>query len=109
MSPFLPQLIDGTYQGEIAGEMPEIQSFSSSSEVAMLINIPGYVNMMIAMSGLELPPIDAEPVWLEMEVDFVDGGVNKRFRVSGAGLTASQDRRFRYSERCNSRLTEKIM
>jgi hypothetical protein len=84
----VPQLLNGTYQGETAGEMPEMQNFSSSSEMALLINIPGYANMAIAMSGLELPSIDAEPVWLEMEVDFVDGGVNKHFRVSGTGLTA---------------------
>lgn len=83
----VPQLLDGTYQGEIAGEMPEMQNFSSSSEMAMLINITGYANMIIAMSGLELPPIDAEPVWLETEVDFIDGGMNQHFRVSGNGLT----------------------
>ena len=85
----VPQLLDGTYQGEIAGEMPEMQNFSSSSEMAMLINIPGYANMVIAMSGLEeVPPIDTEPVWLEMEVDFIDGGMNQHFRVSGTGLAA---------------------
>ncbi len=84
----VPQLLDGTYQGETTGEMPEMQDFSSSSEMAMLINIPGYANMIIAMSGLELPPIDTEPVWLEMEVDFIDGGMNQHFSVSGAGLSA---------------------
>ncbi|MCD4774787.1 MAG: hypothetical protein K8S15_01905 [Candidatus Aegiribacteria sp.] len=84
----VPQLLDGTYQGETAGEMPEMQSFSSSSEMAMLLNIPGYVNMAIAMSGLEVPPIDSEPVWLESSVDFVDGGMKQNFRVSGTGMTA---------------------
>lgn len=84
----VPQLIHGTYPGETAFSMPEMQDFSSSSEMAMLINIPGYVNMAMAMSGLDLPAIDVEPVWLEMEVDFVDGGVNKHFRVSGTGITA---------------------
>ncbi len=84
----VPRLIDGTYQGETAGEMEEMQNFSSSSEVAMLINIPGYVNMALGMSGLDVPPIDADPVWLEIEVDFTGGGVNKHFRVSGTGMSA---------------------
>ncbi|MCD4702553.1 MAG: hypothetical protein K8S24_11925, partial [Candidatus Aegiribacteria sp.] len=84
----VPQLIDGTYQGETAFAMPEMQNFSSSSEMAMLINIPGYVNMAMSMSGLDVPPIEAEPVWLEMEVDFTGGGLNKRFRVSGTGISA---------------------
>lgn len=84
----VPQLLDGTYQGATAGEMPEMQNFSSSSEMAMLLNIPGYVNMAIAMSGLEVPPIDAEPVWLESSVDFVDGGMKQSFKVSGTGMTA---------------------
>ena len=84
----IPQLIDGTYQGETASSMPEMQDFSSSSEMAVLINVPGYVNMALAMSGLDVPHIDAEPVWLELEIDFVEGGVNKHFRISGAGLTS---------------------
>ncbi len=84
----VPRLIDGTYQGETAGAMPEMQSFSSSSEMAMLINIPGYVNMALAMSGLDVPLIDAEPVWLEAEVDFTGGGLNKHFRVSGTEMSA---------------------
>ena len=84
----VPRLIDGTYQGETAGAMSEMQSFSSSSEMAMLINIPGYVNMALAMSGLDVPLIDAEPVWLEAEVDFTGGGLNKHFRVSGTEMSA---------------------
>jgi len=82
------QLINGTYQGEAAGGMAEMQGFSDSSEIAMLINIPEYVNMAMGMSGLELPPIDAEPVWMEITVDFTGGGMYKHFRVSGTGLTA---------------------
>ena len=81
-------LIDGTYQGEIASAIPEMQNFSSSSEMAMIINIPGYLNMAMSMSGLDVPAINAEPVWLEVEVDFTDGGMTKHFRVSGTGMSA---------------------
>ncbi|NOQ21067.1 MAG: hypothetical protein GQ565_00250 [Candidatus Aegiribacteria sp.] len=81
-------LIAGTYQGETAGAMPEMQNFSSSSEMAMLINIPGYVNMALGMSGLDVQPIDASPVWLKVEVDFTGGGMNKHFRVSGTEMSA---------------------
>lgn len=83
----VPLLLDGTYQGETADAMPEMQNFSSSSEMAMLINIPGYVNMAMSMSGLDVPPIDTEPVWLEVEVDFAGGGMNQHFRVSGTGMS----------------------
>ncbi|MCK5117703.1 MAG: hypothetical protein KAR44_13995 [Candidatus Aegiribacteria sp.] len=83
----VPLLLGGTYQGETAGAMPEMQNFSSSSEMAMLINIPGYVNMAMGMSGLDMPPIDADPVWLEMEVDFTGGGLNQNFRVKGTELS----------------------
>ena len=81
------QLIDGTYQGQNAGDMAEMQAFSSSSEIACLINIPEYLNMALAMSGLEVPAIDADPVWMEIEVDFTGGGMHKHFRVSGTGLS----------------------
>lgn len=84
----VPQLIDGTYQGLTVDGMPEMQNFSSSSEMATLINIPGYVNMALAMSGTGIPHIDADPVWLEVEVDFTDGGMNQHFRVSGTGISA---------------------
>ena len=83
----VPRLIDGTYQGETAWAMPEMQNFSSSSEMALLLNIPGYLNMAMSMSGLDIPPIDAEPVWMEVEVDFTGGGINQHFRVSGTGLS----------------------
>ncbi len=83
----VPLLLNGAYQGETAGDMPQMQNFSSSSEMAMLINIPGYVNMAMGMSGLAMPPIDADPVWLEMEVDFTGGGINQHFSVSGTELS----------------------
>jgi hypothetical protein len=83
----VPLLLDGTYDGETSGAMPQMQDFSSSSEMAMLINIPGYVNMAMGMSGLDMPPIDADPVWLEVEVDFTGGGLNKHFRVKGTELS----------------------
>ncbi len=83
----VPRLIDGTYQGETAGDMPQMQNFSSSSEMVLLLNIPGYVNMAMGMSGLDVPPIDAEPVWMEVEVDFTGGGINNHFRVSGTELS----------------------
>ncbi|MEN8208748.1 MAG: hypothetical protein ABFR50_05810 [Candidatus Fermentibacteria bacterium] len=81
-------LLDGTYLGQTASDMPEMQHFSSSAEMAMLINIPGYLNMAIGMSGLDMPPIDSDPVWLEMEVDFTGGGINQHFRVSGREMSA---------------------
>jgi hypothetical protein len=80
------QLIAGTYQGETVSQIPQMEDFSSSSEVAMMINIPSYLNMAMAMSGLDVPPIETEPVWLQVEVDFTDGGVNKQFKVSGTGM-----------------------
>ncbi len=82
----VPQLIAGTWQGETVGSMPEMRNISDSVEIAMLINIPEYLNMALSMSGLEVPAIDADPVWFEMEVDFTGGGVTKHFRVSGTGL-----------------------
>lgn len=84
----VPLLLDGTYQGGTAFEMPQMQNFSSSSEMAMLLNIPEYVNMALGMSGLDVPPIEADPVWLEVEVDFTGGGMTQHFRVSGTGMSA---------------------
>ena len=84
----VPLLLDGTYQGGTAFEMPEMQNFSSSSEMAMLLNIPEYVNMALGMSGLDVPPIEADPVWIEMEVDFTGGGLTQHFRVSGTEMSA---------------------
>ena len=82
----VPQLIAGNWQGETLESMPAMKNFSDSAEIAMLINVPEYLNMALSMSGLEVPSIDADPVWLEMEVDFTGGGVEKHFRVSGTGL-----------------------
>ncbi len=84
----VPLLLDGTYQGGTAFEMPEMQNFSSSSEMAMLLNIPEYVNMALGMSGLDVPPIEADPVWIEMEVDFTGGGLTQNFRFSGTEMSA---------------------
>jgi len=84
----VPLLLDGTYQGGTALAMPEMQNFSSSSEMAMLLNIPEYVNMALGMSGLDVPPIDADPVWLEVEVDFTGGGLTQHFRFSGTEMSA---------------------
>jgi len=44
--------------------------------------------LLISQVDIDYPPIEAEPVWLEMEVDFTGGGLNKRFRVSGTGISA---------------------
>ena len=79
-------LIDGTYQGATAADMPEMQNLSSSSEIAFLMNIPEYFNMIMNFSGLEVPPMETDPVWIEMEVDFFQGGIDKYFRVSGTGV-----------------------
>ena len=84
----VPQLIAGTWQGETVGSMPAMRNISDSAEIAMMINVPEYLNMAMSMSGLEVPYIDADPVWFEIEVDFTGGGVSKHFRVSGTGLTA---------------------
>ena len=84
----VPQLIAGTWQGETVENMPAMRNFSDSAEIAMLINIPEYLNMALSMSGLDVPFIDADPVWLEIEVDFIGGGVEKHFRVSGTELAA---------------------
>ena len=84
----VPQLIAGTWQGETVGSMPAMMNISDSAEIAMVINVPEYLNMAMSMSGLEVPYIDADPVWFEIEVDFTGGGVTKHFRVSGNGLTA---------------------
>ena len=84
----VPQIIAGTWQGETVGSMPAMRNISDSAEIAMLINVPEYLNMAMSMSGLEVPYIDADPVWLEIEVDFTGGGVTKHFRVSGTGLAA---------------------
>ncbi|MCK4506536.1 MAG: hypothetical protein KAW14_13055 [Candidatus Aegiribacteria sp.] len=82
----VPQLIAGTWQGETVGSMPAMRNISDSAEIAMMINVPEYLNMAMSMSGLEVPYIDADPVWLEIEVDFTGGGVIKHFHVSGTGL-----------------------
>ncbi|MBN2586044.1 MAG: hypothetical protein JXA64_08475 [Candidatus Fermentibacteraceae bacterium] len=80
-------IIDGTYQGGYASDMPEMGDFSPSSEMAMLFNIPGYLNMAMAMSGLEVPPIDSEPVWMHIEVDLHEGGMSSKFSVSGTDMS----------------------
>jgi hypothetical protein len=84
----VPLLLGGTYQGETAFALPEMQNFSSSSEMAMLLNIPEYVNMALGMSGLDVPPIEADPVWIEIEVDFTGGGLTQHFRFSGTEMSA---------------------
>jgi len=84
----VPLMLDGTYQGGTAFAMPEMQNFSSSSEMAMLLNVPEYVNMALGMSGLDVPPIEADPVWIEMEVDFTGGGLTQHFSFSGTEMSA---------------------
>jgi hypothetical protein len=81
-------IINGTYQGGYASDMPEMGDFSPSSEIAMLFNIPGYLNMAMAMSGLDVPPIDSDPVWMQIEVDVAQGGMTSKFRVSGTDMSA---------------------
>lgn len=88
MPSIVPQLIAGAWQGETVGSMPAMRSISDSAEIAMLINIPEYLNMAMSMSGLEVPHIDADPVWLEIEVDLTGGGITQHFSVSGTGLAA---------------------
>ncbi len=80
-------IINGTYQGGYASDMPEMGDFSPSSEIAMLFNIPGYLNMAMAMSGLDVPPIDSDPVWMQIEVDVTQGGMSSKFRVSGTDMS----------------------
>ncbi len=84
----VPQLIAGTWQGETLESMPAMRNISDSAEIAMLINVPEYLNMAMSMSGLEVPYIEAEPVWFEVEADLIGGGIIQHFRVSGAGLVA---------------------
>lgn len=81
-------MLEGTYQGEYAAEMAEMGSFSDSSEMAILLNMPGYLNMAMAMSGLDVPPVDFDPVWMEMELDITEGGMSSEFRFSGTEMTA---------------------
>lgn len=81
-------MLDGTYQGDYASEMAEMGSFSDSSEMAVLLNMPGYLNMALAMSGLDVPPVDFDPVWMELELDITQGGMSSDFRFSGSEMTA---------------------
>ncbi len=84
----VPQLIAGTWQGETLESMPAMRNISESAEIAMMINVPEYLNMAMSMSGLEIPYIEAEPVWFEVEADLTGGGIVQHFRVPGAGLAA---------------------
>lgn len=81
-------ILDGTYQGDYAADMAEMGSFSDSAEMAVLLNMPGYLNMALAMSGLDVPPVDFDPVWMEMELDITQGGMRSDFRFSGSEMTA---------------------
>lgn len=81
-------ILQGAYRGDHASDMAEMGSFSDSSEMAVLLNMPGYLNMAMAMSGLDVPPVDFDPVWMEMELDIVQGGMTSDFRFSGSEMTA---------------------
>jgi|GEM_PF-517170 len=84
----VPALIQGTWDGPTAASMPEMSGFSPDAEVAMVINVPEYVNMAVGMTGLGLPRIDSEPVWMQLEVDFQEGRVVHHSRVNGSALFA---------------------
>lgn len=84
----VPMLISGTWTGEYASSMPQMGSFSSQAEFAILLNLPAYMNMALSMSGMDVPNIDSDPVWIEAEVDFTDGGVEKHFRLNGTALVS---------------------
>jgi len=84
----VPMLISGTWEGGFASSLPEMSSFSDEAEFAMLINLPEYMNMIITMSGLDIPAIDSSPVWIEAQADIIDGGIEKHFRVNGSSFVA---------------------
>lgn len=81
-------ILEGTYSGGYVSDMPEMGSFSAESEVALLVNIPGYLNMAMGMAGLEVPLIDSEPVWMRTEIDLQQGGMTSTFELSGTEMTA---------------------
>ncbi|OPL17626.1 MAG: hypothetical protein AVO35_09355 [Candidatus Aegiribacteria sp. MLS_C] len=81
-------ILEGTYSGGYVSDMPEMDTFSDDSEIALLLNIPEYLNMAMGMAGLEVPLIDSEPVWMIAEVDLQQGGVAGSFEVSGTDMTA---------------------
>ena len=81
-------MLDGSYQGPYASDMPEMAGVPASSEIVFLLNLPGYLNTAMGLSGLAVPPVDSEPVWMEMEVDLAQGGMSSSFSVSGTDLTA---------------------
>jgi hypothetical protein len=84
----VPALIQGTWTGQTAASMPEMAGFPPDAEMAMVINVPEYVNMAMGMSGIGLPRIDSEPVWMELDVDFQEGRVVHHSRVNGSSLFA---------------------
>ena len=84
----VPMLISGTWVGEYASSMPQMASFSDQAEFAMLVNLPAYMNMALSMSGMDIPAIDSDPVWIEAEVNFVEGGVEKHFRLNGTAMVS---------------------
>lgn len=80
-------LINGTYDGAYAADMPEMAEFSPDAEMAMMFNVPGYLNMALAMTGMEIDPIESDPVWMEVQLDITDGGMKSHFRVSGTDMS----------------------
>lgn len=84
----VPLIISGSWEGPTAASMPEMADISPDAEVALLLNLPAYMNMALGMSGLGLPTIDSEPVWMEISVDCQEGRTVHRCRVDGSDLAA---------------------
>jgi len=84
----VPALLDGTWTGDTAESTPGMSDLSPDAEVAAVVDLSGYLDMVLGMTGLGLPRIDSEPVWLEMEIDFQQDRVVHHCSVDGSDLVA---------------------
>lgn len=63
-----------------------LEGLNPDAEVAVRLNIPGYAEMVAALIDSDYVDTEFEPVWLDMEIDIVEGGINKEFSISGIEL-----------------------
>jgi len=63
-----------------------LDGFDPDAEMALAVNISGYAEMIAATVGSGYVDTEFNPVWMNVEVDIVDGGVKKEFSLSGIEL-----------------------
>ncbi len=85
----LLSMLDGTAGGETAADVMSSRGLSEDSEVALLLNLPGYMEMAMSMSGVtefDAMELDCGPVWVSLEVDITEEGLMSHARVPGTEM-----------------------